>query len=343
LRPRCRLRARPPRRASPWGSRGERAAAQRHTMESVKQKEEMALAEARRIAATRIAAAHRGKKARESIKEEHEAAAKLQAVHRGQAVRRRKFVLAEAQHTKSDPAFAPPPLANDRPLSLKQLGLKHGLPKNPVPELRFLTFFSWWTEMGTKRYAELCFDLESELFQVVLDKQVNVLDAKKVYSANYESLFAVVDKDTKVMSMHLHEKLSGNQHAESLRRKHLECWDLHVGCKLNVLGRPTTLMQANLVTGQWLEYHAERLLRIKGALEESLLKYETVPMAAAFVSQKGKNLNGSNGHSASKGNGTTDLRTILNQIEALSMQLQRYRPAIAVGLAKLADPRGSGL
>jgi hypothetical protein len=58
--------------------------------------------------------------------------------------------------------------------------------------------------------------------------QVNVLDAKMVNNSNYESLCKVVERDTKVMSMHLHEKLSGNQHAESLRRKHLECWDLHV-------------------------------------------------------------------------------------------------------------------
>ena len=91
-------------------------------------------------------------------------------------------------------------------------------------------------------------------------------------------------------------------------------------------------MQCNLVTGQWLEHHAERLSRIKGALEESLTKYETVPMAAAFVSQKGKGLGG-----GIKGKGTTDLRTQLNQIEALSMQLQRYRPSIALGLAKLVE------
>ena len=35
--------------------------------------------------------------------------------------------------------------------------------------------------------------------------------------------------------------------------------------------------------------------------------------------------------------GTTDLRTLRNQIEALSVQLQRYRPSIGAGLAKLAD------
>jgi len=305
-------------------------------MESVKQKEELALAEARKIAATRIAASYRGKQARTTIKEEHEAAAKLQAVHRGRACRRKKFVLAEAQHMKSTMPPPPPPLHPERPLTLKQLGLKNGLPRNPVPDLRFLTFNSWWTEMGTRRYMELCFDLETDFFQVVLDKNVNVLDAKMVNNSNYESLCKVVERDTKVMSMHLHEKLSGNQHAESLRRKHLECWDLHVGAKLNVLGRPTTLMQANLVTGKWLEYQSDRLLRIKYALEDSLRKYETVPMAAAFVSQKGMNYNGSNGHGAHKGDGSTDLRTAINQIEALSMQLQRYRPAIAIGLAKLA-------
>ena len=94
-----------------------------------------------------------------------------------------------------------------------------------------------WVNQNGRMYLtssdlELCFDLESELFQVVLDKQVRVLDAKQVHNANYESLYEVIDKDTKVMSMHLHEKLSGNQHAESLRRPHLECWDLHVGAKV---------------------------------------------------------------------------------------------------------------
>ena len=135
------------------------------------------LAEARRIAATRIAAIQRGKQARKSIKEEHEAASKIAAVHRGKAARRQKFVLAEAQHHSG--RDLPSMISSTEPakkLSLKQLGLTMGLPKNPVPELRFLTFSSWWTEMGTKRYVELCFDLESELFQVVLDKQVRVLD-----------------------------------------------------------------------------------------------------------------------------------------------------------------------
>ena len=53
-------------------------------------------------------------------------------------------------------------------------------------------------------------------------------------------------------------------------------------------------------------------------------------MAAAFQTK---------GPGRGMGQGTTDLRTTLNQIEALSLQLQRYRPSIAIGLAKLADVR----
>eukprot|EP00966_Prymnesium_polylepis_P070102 1629845-Prymnesium_polylepis.1 len=197
---------------------------------------------------------------------------------------------------------------------MKQLGLPHGLPKNPMAQLHFLTFSSWYVEMGTKRWMEVCFDLETELFQVTLDKHVTVLDPAHVNAPLFDSLKTVTTKvraqearahtprsagveehprslralrvprhaggpeacpqpararsvhyctsfaafgphqmyvhlrkshphaarplclphpqETRVLSMHLHEKLSGNQHAESLRRPHLECWDLHVGAKV---------------------------------------------------------------------------------------------------------------
>lgn len=43
----------------------------------------------------------------------------------------------------------------------------------------------------------------------------------------------------------------------------LECWDLHIGMKLDLLGRKMTLMQADLVTVNWLEYQASKLRKIK--------------------------------------------------------------------------------
>jgi len=298
--------------------------------------DEEALAAARAKAATRIAAAQRGKKARIAKREQDDAATKLQAIHRGRVARRRRFVLAEATHSAARPGkgeAAAVLAARTKPLTMKQLGLRNGLPKNPMPQLHFLTFQSWYVEMGTKRWMEICFDLETELFQVVLDKHVTVLDPKHVNAPLFDSLKSVTAKEQRVMSMHLHEKLSGNQHAESLRRPHLECWDLHVGAKLNILGRPTTLMQCNLDTGKWLGYHGERLRRIKMALEVNLTKYEPVPIISAFQTDKPsrgiQNLNNPEG--------STDLRQLLNQIEALQLQLARYRPAIAAQLAQLAD------
>ena len=62
------------------------------------------------------------------------------------------------------------------------------------------------------------------------------LDKDHILCPAKESITAVVGKDTKILSMRLHEKLSGNQHFESMRRDHLTCWDLHTGAKLNILG-----------------------------------------------------------------------------------------------------------
>lgn len=164
----------------------------------------------------------------------------------------------------------------------------------------------------------------------MLDKDVQTLDPEMKFNPLRESFTSVTAQDTKVMSMHLHEKLSGNQHAESLRRPHLQGWDLHVGCRLNILGRPTTLMQCNLLTGKWLEYHADRLGRIKKSLVEMLRKYETVPVLAAVHGQKRPPVRG-NGKQ-----GAVDLRLQLNQIDALQTRLARYRPSHAAQLAALA-------
>ena len=49
--------------------------------------------------------------------------------------------------------------------------------------------------MGTKRWIEICFDLETELFQVVLDKHVSVLEPSHVNNASYDSLKTVTSKE----------------------------------------------------------------------------------------------------------------------------------------------------
>jgi len=63
------------------------------------------------------------------------------------------------------------------------------LPTNPVPDLQFLTFNSWWTEFNTKRYMEVCFDMSTELFQIILDKEVRRLGNTSLLSSKGPSLF----------------------------------------------------------------------------------------------------------------------------------------------------------
>jgi len=248
-------------------------------------------------------------------------------------------ITAEAEPSSAPAALPdpPPPPGGDPLVSTGSAvrpvaGPKVRLPKNPVPDLQFLTFYAWWTEMETKRYMEICFDMNTELFQVILDKDVQHLACDKLYNPRTESLRDVTAKDTKVMSMHLHEKLSGNQHAESLRRNHLCHWDLHVGARLNILGRPTTLMQANLFTTKWLDYQAARLGAIKEALEDQLRKYETIPILAVFATKSSDKR---------KGGGSVDLRFLLNMIQGLIQRLARYRPSLAAGFSAMLEAQGA--
>jgi hypothetical protein len=121
-------------------------------------------------AAEPAAAAAEPEPAGEADPEQEAAATKLQAIHRGNQVRKPAVDNSVPSPKPSDAerrALADA-RANARvsdPRTLSQLGLKTGLPADPVPGLRFLTFYSWWHESGTKRYMEICFDLQTELFQ----------------------------------------------------------------------------------------------------------------------------------------------------------------------------------
>jgi hypothetical protein len=227
---------------------------------------------------------------------------------------------------KALPALLPERSEGDKVLRRGAGYIRLKMPENPVPDLQFMTFFSWWTEFNTKRYMEICFDMSTDLFQIVLDKEVRHLDMDHIHCPGKESLASVVCKDTKSMSMRLHEKLSGNQHADSMRRDHLTCWDLHAGAKLNILGKPTTLMQANLQTGLWLDYQSEKLTIICSALEEHLLKYESAHQVPKIPR---------NNVTVGRGKpppGSADLRLLLKRAEMLKERLARYRPIVANGI-----------
>eukprot|EP00854_Cymbomonas_tetramitiformis_P016256 gene16256-19291_t len=173
-----------------------------------------------------------------------------------------------------------------------------------------LTFKSWWQEdkeeadRGNnmvaggglkKRYLTLKFDVFEQTFQVDMNNE----EAISLY--NLSSLTAKGDP--------------------------IECWDLHVGAKMNLLGKQTTLMQADLPTTNWLEYHRNRLQTVKDGLEKALRKYDMRHLTTAVTFQKGSSVKGG-----------TSLRALMEQIDKLREMLAKYRPELAAKFAKKASP-----
>ena len=95
------------------------------------------------------------------------------------------------------------------------------------------------------------------------------------------------------------DKVYELSHVEGPRGGVVECWDLHVGATLKLLGKSTTLKQVSMVllhakqvflilpisispakasalTQQWIETHARRLRHVAEKLQVELNKYERI-------------------------------------------------------------------
>eukprot|EP00281_Chroomonas_sp_CCMP1168_P025935 CAMPEP_0206226128 /NCGR_PEP_ID=MMETSP0047_2-20121206/7906_1 /ASSEMBLY_ACC=CAM_ASM_000192 /TAXON_ID=195065 /ORGANISM="Chroomonas mesostigmatica_cf, Strain CCMP1168" /LENGTH=127 /DNA_ID=CAMNT_0053649155 /DNA_START=20 /DNA_END=403 /DNA_ORIENTATION=+ len=90
----------------------------------------------------------------------------------------------------------------------------------------------------------------------------------------------------------------------------LQCWDLFVGQKIDVLGKPTTLMQASHATLQWLEHHSRRLLKKAIELENEIMQFKPIPDVIHRIH-----------HSKNLSNGSISLRWIMKHISILTTQL----------------------
>eukprot|EP00455_Lapot_gusevi_P043594 TRINITY_DN5322_c0_g1_i5.p1 TRINITY_DN5322_c0_g1~~TRINITY_DN5322_c0_g1_i5.p1 ORF type:complete len:275 (-),score=64.70 TRINITY_DN5322_c0_g1_i5:29-826(-) len=161
-----------------------------------------------------------------------------------------------------------------------------------------LSFTSWWTEEGIRRYLTLQLTIETCEVQLIIQHtppSVALVDP----SASNITRFAL---------SHLTDK-HGNK---------IECWHLHVGAKLNILGKPCTLLQCEYSTAAWLKYQAARLLKLKKDLTRELLKYEMFP-AEALVSKQ----------SVFPNLLSTNLMNLIKDNETLRQKLSKYRPAVA--------------
>lgn len=100
----------------------------------------------------------------------------------------------------------------------------------------------------------------------------------------------------------------------------LSAWDLHVGARIHLLGRWTTLMQPSLLTRQWLERHETKFREMQDALYNELMKYELTPPPQRLVSNSGPTHQSKSGPS---------LRKMLLEIDQLRERLAKYRPGVA--------------
>ena len=154
-------------------------------------------------------------------------------------------------------------------------------PRPAPPAPKRLIFFAWWFEEGVKKYMELRYDMEAKIFHITLNKTVALR----------------------------YVKIAGRE------GELLQCWDLYIGQKIDVLGKPTTLMQADHGTLQWLEYHARRLLKKAHELENEIMQFKPIPDVIHKILSE-KNLS----------DWRVSLRWVMKHISTLTTQLYRIKP-----------------
>ena len=193
-----------------------------------------------------------------------------------------------------------------------------------ITKLRVLTFKSWWFEdteepslgCGTsvggglkKRYVTLTFDLHSNMFCIALE------DGSGSGSGSAAVKFSIPACTS-----------TGQEGG-------LECWDHHVGARVQLLGKPTTLMQSNGATTEWLEHHASQLRKLKNGLEKQLEKYKMKSVVQALTFEKGPRENCGTLNGSKIAPGGASLRQLIIQTEGLVQLLHEYRPKIALQYA----------
>jgi len=116
----------------------------------------------------------------------------------------------------------------------------------------------------------------------------------------------------------------------------VQCWDLHVGAQIRVLGRRIALYSASLETRQWLEGKASALSRLKEELMVELAKYSTRPQPTAISFTRGERRMDRHGRSQLVKGGMS-LRLLMERIHILTEELRKFRPSIATKMARQLD------
>ena len=96
------------------------------------------------------------------------------------------------------------------------------------------------------------------------------------------------------------------------------CWDLFVGCSVDIFGKVTELKQADLKTTEWNKFYASFLTEMKNTFIEELKKYERKALDHWL-----------NRDHQGKYAGSGNLRALINQVVTLKERLRSYRPLLS--------------
>lgn len=78
----------------------------------------------------------------------------------------------------------------------------------------------------------------------------------------------IIIKDTKY---YVKEIYSGEKKKQG---QVIDCWDMYVGCYVDIFGKPTILKQCDLKTAEWNQFYGSFLTEMKNTFIEELKKYE---------------------------------------------------------------------
>ena len=117
-------------------------------------------------------------------------------------------------------------------------------------------------------------------------------------------------------------------HIEHSDGSPVQAHELHVGAKLDVLGRPMTLRMASARTIGWIDAEAKRLLKRREALTAEISKFNDVKRAVESVGLSSLYLNPQllpSSKASIPTGGKADIARLSKEVEALEGLLARYR------------------
>mmetsp|Transcript_20930 Transcript_20930/g.35071 ORF Transcript_20930/g.35071 Transcript_20930/m.35071 type:complete len:297 (-) Transcript_20930:69-959(-) len=157
--------------------------------------------------------------------------------------------------------------------------------KRPMPQV--FSFTTWWNEKGTRQYMTMDYFPEMKTWRV----QVDVPLAVNIYHRSGELL---------------------------------EPYDLHVGARVDCLGRMVTLHQASLDVLNWLDDQAQVLIKKKLELEDEVSKF--IHVRRTTIQQTSMKLNNFAANPVRAQGGRLNLRGLWNEVIYLQQELHFYRP-----------------